>query len=86
MELIIAALPWALSVNTIALTFLVGRKSILGWVLGVVGQSVWALYIVTRQEWGLGLMWAGLTVAYTWNLITWYRDEHKDKTKGQHDG
>lgn len=84
MELIFAAIPWVLSVNTVALTFLVGRKSTLGWVLGVAGQVVWALFITTRAEWGLVPMWVGLTAAYTWNLIKWHREAATEdiKTEG----
>lgn len=75
MELISTILPWLLSANTLALTFLVGRKSSLGWLLGVLGQMVWALYILTRSEWGLLPMWAGLTIVYGINLYKWRKEE-----------
>lgn len=81
MDLVFAVIPWVLSVNTVALTFLVGRKSTLGWVLGVAGQAIWALYILTRAEWGLTPMWIGLTAAYTWNLIKWRRETREATTK-----
>jgi len=85
MSLIFEMIPWLLSVNTVALTFLVGRKSTLGWMLGVAGQLVWALFIITRSEWGLVPMWVGLTTAYTWNLIKWRRESHETALEDKKD-
>jgi len=72
------AIPWLLSANTLTLTYLVGNKSNAGWLLGVIGQAMWFLYIFTRQEWGLLPLAIGLTALYARNLVKWHREKNEE--------
>jgi hypothetical protein len=73
------AIPLVLSANTLALTWLVGRKSTLGWVLGVCGQVLWFVFIFMYGAYGLLPMAVGLTILYAWNLRKWLRERKEDK-------
>lgn len=66
-------IPLVLSVNTLALMWLVGNKRVLGWVLGLGGQVVWFAFIVVFEAWGLLPLAIGLTVVYARNLVRWRR-------------
>jgi hypothetical protein len=72
------AIPWLLSANTLTLTYLVGNKSNAGWLLGVIGQAMWFLFIVTWQVWGLLPLAIGLTVLYARNLVKWHREKTEE--------
>jgi hypothetical protein len=71
-------IPWMLSANTLALTYLVGNKSNAGWLLGVIGQAMWFLFIVTWQVWGLLPLAIGLTILYARNLVKWHREKNEE--------
>lgn len=80
-EVLRHAIPFVLSVNTFALTWLVGRRSTTGWVLGVVGQVLWFIFVFMYQAWGLLFMAVGLTILYVWNLRKWLREQRAEETK-----
>jgi len=71
-------IPWLLSANTLTLTYLVGNKSNAGWLLGVIGQAMWFLFIFVWQAWGFLPMSIGLTVLYARNLIKWHREKNEE--------
>jgi hypothetical protein len=71
-------IPWMLSANTLALTYLVGNKSNAGWLLWVIGQAMWFLFIVTWQVWGLLPLAIGLTILYARNLVKWHREKNEE--------
>ena len=70
-------LPLALSVNTIALMWLVGNRRVLGWWLAVCGQAGWFAFIILFEAWGLIPMAAALTVTYVRNLVKWRGDQRR---------
>jgi hypothetical protein len=71
-------IPWLLSANTLTLTYLVGNKSNTGWLLGVIGQAMWFLFIFTWQVWGLLPLAVGLTILYARNLVKWHREKNEE--------
>jgi uncharacterized membrane protein YoaK (UPF0700 family) len=60
------------------LTYLVGNKSNAGWLLGVVGQALWFVFIFTWQVWGLLPLAVGLTILYARNLAKWNREKTEE--------
>lgn len=77
-EVLKQLIPLVLSVNTLALTWLVGDRRTLGWVLGVGGQALWFVFIFTWQVWGLLPLAIGLTIVYGRNLIRWRREQRAE--------
>jgi membrane protein implicated in regulation of membrane protease activity len=77
-EVLKQALPLVLSANTIVLMWLVGNRSTAGWVLGVVGQALWFVFIFTWQVWGLLPLAVCLTIVYARNLRRWRKDDRND--------
>ena len=53
MELLIKALPWTVSFFTIIMLWLTGNKRIEGWIVGILCQVLWFMYIFSTKEWGL---------------------------------
>jgi hypothetical protein len=67
-------IPLALSVNTVTLMWLVGNKSVLGWVLGLLGQVGWFTFVIVFEAWGLLPLAVALTAVYARNLMRWRRE------------
>lgn len=74
------AIPLVLSANTLTLTWLVGNRSTSGWVLGVLGQALWFVFIFTWQVWGLLPLAVGLSIVYARNLRRWWREDRMKET------
>ena len=74
-------IPYLLSLNTIALMWLVGNRSTFGWALGLVGQALWFVFIFTWDVWGLLPLAVVLTVVYGRNLVKWRRESREPKAE-----
>ena len=70
-EILIAILPWILSANTLYVMFLAGGKRKNAWLLGLIGQLLWLLWIVLVGAWGLLPMNIGLWIIYGRNHLKW---------------
>lgn len=70
-------LPWIMSIITLYMTFLQGRKTWKAWAIGLINQLLWLAFIMHTRTWGLLLLNAGLWVLYVRNLRIWYNDEHQ---------
>jgi len=70
-EMLIKVLPWILSANTLYVMFLAGNKRKYAWLLVLIGQALWLLWIILVQAWGLLPMNMGLWVIYTRNHLKW---------------
>lgn len=70
-DTISAYLPWVLSVITIYMTVLAGNKTRWAWVIGLINQALWLIWIVASQSWGLIPMNAALWIVYTRNHMKW---------------
>lgn len=73
-------LPWFLSALTIYQTFLSGKKHHNTWLVGLFGQSLWFIWTVVSENWGLLPLNLTLTYMYTQNHIKWNKEKWK-KTK-----
>lgn len=69
--LIIAYLPWLLSALTVWSMYMAGDRSRTAWVIGIVNQALWLLWIVVTGTWGLLLATIVLTAVFVRNLINW---------------
>lgn len=68
-------LPVMLSVFTIIGMWLIGNKNKLGWVVGLLNQSLWVTFAVIFKAWGLLPLTVVLIVVYTRNLYKWINHE-----------
>jgi hypothetical protein len=64
-------LPWLLSAITIWMTVLAGNKHPSAWLIGLVNQGLWLLWIFVSSAWGLLPMNLALWVVYGRNHIKW---------------
>lgn len=70
-ELLVFWLPWFLSANTIYFTFLAGNKNKLAWLLALIGQFFWLIWIISSESWGLIPMNTGMWIVYFRNYLKW---------------
>ncbi|WP_176058120.1 hypothetical protein [Paraburkholderia sp. BCC1876] len=67
--LIVKCLPWLLSLMSLSCAWLAGNGSKRAWQIGIAAQSLWAVYAVYTQAWGLLPTFAALGFIYTRNLL-----------------
>lgn len=66
-------LPWLLSALTIWMTLLAGNKHPKAWLIGLMNQALWLVWIISAQAWGLLPMNLALWVVYSRNHLKWKR-------------
>jgi hypothetical protein len=64
-------LPWLLSCLTIYMTILAGNKARYAWLVGLVNQALWLIWIFASSSWGLLPMNAALWLVYARNHVKW---------------
>jgi hypothetical protein len=69
-------LPWVLSAITIYQSYLVGNKDIRGWILSLVNQTLWFLWVIGSGTWGFLPLNIALTAIYVRNYRKWKREKH----------
>lgn len=74
-DFIVSYLPWLLSAITIYTMILAGNKRRGAWVVGLVNQLLWAIWIVLSGSWGLIPMNAALWIVYIRNYLKWTEEE-----------
>ena len=70
-EIITIYLPYLLSAITIYSMLLAGNKRKGAWLVGLVNQLLWLVWIFTTKAWGLLPMNIALWIVYTRNYIKW---------------
>lgn len=73
-DAIVRYLPWLLSAITIYTMVLAGNKRRGAWIVGLVNQLLWLLWIVLAGAWGLLPMNVALWVVYARNYLKWSDD------------
>ena len=71
MQDIIKYLPYLLSALTIYSMLLAGNKRRGAWVIGLVNQLLWLVWIILAQAWGLLPMNLALWIVYARNYLKW---------------
>lgn len=61
-DLITVYLPWLLSLLTVLMMHMAGDRSPRAWLVGLVNQALWLVWIVASASWGLVPM----------NLLMWW--------------
>lgn len=72
-KFLISFLPWVLSANTLYVMFLAGNKRKGAWLLALVGQVFWLVWILLTESWGLLPMNVGLWIVYGRNHLKWLK-------------
>ena len=60
---------WIMSAITVWSMWLAGDRKKLAWVLGLINQGLWLLFIFQTKAWGLLPMNVALVITYSRNLI-----------------
>jgi len=68
---LVSTLPWLLSVITIWMTVLAGNKHPSAWLIGLVNQFLWLVWIVLAGAYGLLPMNLALWMVYGRNHLKW---------------
>lgn len=71
----IEVLPWVLSAITIYQSYLVGNKDVRGWVLSLVNQVLWFVWVIGSGTWGFLPLNIALTAIYIRNYRKWKNEE-----------
>lgn len=70
-NIILYWLPWLLSAITIYSMLLAGNKKKGAWLIGMINQALWLVYILTGHFWGLLPMNIALWIVYGRNYFKW---------------
>lgn len=66
---------WVLACIGIAGIFLVGRKTIWGWLILCVNECLWIAYALSTDQYGFIFMAVAYAAVYIKSFIHWKRDE-----------
>lgn len=64
-------MPWLLSAITIYMTLLAGNKHRNAWLVGLLAQALWLVWIIEVRAWGLLPMNIALWIVYARNHCKW---------------
>lgn len=74
--------PWwwsvLLAVVGVAGLYIAGRKSWIGWAIGLTAQLLWVAYALVSGQWGFLLSAGAYGWVYATNWIRWRRDTSSD--------
>jgi hypothetical protein len=70
---IITYTPWLLSAFTIAVMVLAGNKHRSTWIVGLIAQAFWIIWICASENWGLFPSSIALVAVYVRNHIKWLK-------------
>ena len=66
---------WLLAVIGVAGIFLVGRKTIWGWLILCVNECIWILYALATKQYGFIVMAVAYALVYIKSYMQWRRDD-----------
>lgn len=69
--MIVKYLPWLLSAITIWMTLLAGNMHRKAWLVGLLNQALWLVWIIMSETWGLIPLNIALWVVYARNHFKW---------------
>ena len=67
-------IPYILSAVTIYMMFLAGNKKKYTWIIGLINQALWLIWIIISETWGLLPMNIALWVVYFRNHLSWNKE------------
>ena len=74
---------WVLAVIGISGIFLVGRKTIWGWLVLCANECLWIAYALATDQYGFILMSIAYTVIYIRSFMHWRNDDAISESKVQ---
>ena len=66
---------WLLAVRGVAGIFLVGRKTIWGWLILCVNECIWILYALATKQYGFIVMAVAYALVYIKSYMQWRKDD-----------
>jgi hypothetical protein len=72
---------WILAVIGISGIFLVGRKTVWGWLVLCVNECLWIAYALATDQYGFILMSIAYTVIYIRSFMHWRNDDAISESK-----
>ena len=66
---------WVLAFIGVAGIFLVGRKTVWGWLVLLINEFLWIIYALTTKQYGFIVAAVAYGVVYVKSFINWNRDE-----------
>ena len=73
--MIVTYLPWLLSALTIWMTVLAGNLHRSAWLIGLLNQALWLVWICASESWGLVPMNLALWIVYFRNHRLWRAEQ-----------
>ena len=64
-------MTWVLSVISLLTVYLIGKKKLAGWIIGLFGQVLWIAWEISTKQWGLMPMTIIMTGLYIKSLNEW---------------
>ena len=74
-EIIVVYLPYILSVVTIWTMWMAGNKSPVAWIVGLLNQILWVIWILATHSYGLLPMTGAICFVYARNYLRWSNAE-----------
>lgn len=72
-------LPWILSALTIYTMYLAGEQKTYTWLVGLINQFLWSVWIIVSSSWGLIPMNIALWIIYIENHFKWNNGKTKNR-------
>lgn len=70
-EIVVVYVPWMLSAITIWMNVLAGNLHRGAWMIGIISQAFWLLWIIVTETWGFVPLNVALWIVYIRNHIKW---------------
>lgn len=71
---ILVYMPWVLSAWGIVATVYIGNRNYVGWLMSLLAQAGWAIWIAVSGTYGFVPMCIVLSAVYLRNLVKWWSD------------
>lgn len=68
---------WILTIVGVFGLYLAGKKSPIGWAVGIGAQFLWLSYAITTHQWGFIFSSLAYGWVYTKNYVSWRRERNK---------
>ena len=69
---------WILAAIGVAGIFLVGRKTIWGWLILLVNECLWIIYAISTDQYGFIVAAVAYGIVYIKSFILWRKDPVND--------
>lgn len=72
---------WVLAVIGVTGIFLVGKKTIWGWLILLLNETIWIIYAVSTEQYGFIVMALAYAAVYIKSYIHWKREENESASQ-----